>query len=63
MFNAKYLAKEYMQEQNISAQDEIEKIINGFKQVNKLGIKAVNYSLFFEILIKVIIFSIVALIF
>lgn len=63
MIKAKYLAKEYMSEKNISTLDEIEKIIDGFERINDVGIKAVNYQLFLEILIKVIIFSIVALIF
>lgn len=63
MFKAKYLAKEYIQEQNISTNQEIEQIVNGFENLNKLGIKAVNYSFLLQILLKVIIFSIVALIF
>ena len=63
MIKAKYLAKEYMLEKNMLTSEEIEKIVDGFERVNDLGIKAVNYQLFLEILIKVIIFSIVALIF
>ncbi len=63
MINAKYLAKEYMLEQNISSKEEIEKIVDGFTRLNDVGIKLVNYQLFLQILIKVIIFSAVALIF
>lgn len=63
MIKAKYLAKEYMKEQKISTQEEIEEIVDGFTKLNDVGIKAVNYQFFREILIKVIIFSIVALIF
>lgn len=63
MIKAKYLAKEYMQEKSISTKDEIDKIIDGFTRLNVEGIKAVNYQLLLEILIKVIIFSVVALIF
>ena len=63
MIKAKYLAKEYMQEKNISSKEEIEKIADGFTRLNNEGIKAVNYQLLLEILIKVIIFSVVALIF
>lgn len=63
MIKAKYLAKEYMEEKGISTKEEIEKILDGFTRVNDVGIKAVNYQLFLEILIKVIIFGIVALIF
>ena len=63
MIKAKYLAKEYMQEKNISSKEEIEEIVGGFTRLNDAGIKVVNYQLFLQILIKVIIFSIVALIF
>ena len=63
MIKAKYLAKEYMEEKNISSKEEIEKIVDGFTRLNDEGIKAVNYQLLLEILIKVIIFSAVALIF
>lgn len=63
MLKAKYLAKEYMEEKNISSQEEIKQIVDGFTRLNDLGIKTVNYQLFLEILIKAIIFSIVALIF
>lgn len=63
MIKAKYLAKEYMEDIQISNKDEINKIIEGFENLNSIGIKCVNYNLFSQILIKVIIFSIVALIF
>lgn len=63
MIKAKYLAKEYIEEKNISSNDEIEKLVDGFTRLNEVGIKAVNYQLFIEILTKVIIFSSVALLF
>lgn len=63
MIKAKYLAKEYMEEVQISSKEEIEEIVQGFENLNNVGIKCVNYDLFFRILIKVIIFSTVALIF
>lgn len=63
MIKAKYLAKEYMEEAQISSKEEIKKIVEGFENLNNAGIKCVNYNLFSQILIKVIIFSIVALIF
>ena len=63
MIKAKYLAKEYMEDVQISSKEEIKKIVEGFENLNNEGIKYVNYNLFSQILIKVIIFSIVALIF
>lgn len=63
MYKAKNLAREYMEEVSISEQKEITKIVDGFEKLNKAGIKSVHYSVFTGILLKVIIFSIVALIF
>lgn len=63
MLKAKYLAKEYMEDVQISSKEEINKIVEGFEKLNNAGIKCVNYNLFSQILIKVIIFSIVGLIF
>lgn len=63
MIKAEYVAKEYMEEQNITSKDDIEKIINGFKKINSGIIKGTNCNLFVKIMIKVMIFSILALIF
>lgn len=63
MIKAKYLAKEYLEEKNISTKEEIAQLIDGYTRLNNEGIKAVNYQLFIEILAKVIIFGVVALIF
>lgn len=63
MIKAEFLAKEYMEEQGISSKQEIEKICNGFKQLNASGIKGTNCSLFVKIMIKVVIFNALALIF
>ena len=63
MIKAKYLAKEYLEEKNISTKEEIDQLIDGYARLNNEGIKAVNYQMFIEILAKVIIFGVVALIF
>lgn len=63
MIKAKYLAKEYLEEKNISTKEEIDQLIDGYTRLNDEGIKAVNYQVCIEILAKVIIFSVVALIF
>lgn len=63
MYKAKNLAREYMEEIAISDGEEIISIVDGFEKLNNLGIKSVHYSTFIGILLKVIIFSIVALIF
>ena len=63
MIKAEYLTKEYMMEQNISSKEECEKIMQGLKKINKGAIKATNCSLFVKIMVKVVIFNILALIF
>lgn len=63
MYKAKSLAKEYIEDIAISEKEEIITIVNGFERLNNAGIKSVHYSTFIGILLKVIIFSIVGLIF
>ena len=57
MIKAKYLAKEYMEEQNICSKEEIERIMEGFEQINNNGIKGVNFSLMIGVLIRTIILA------
>lgn len=63
MIKAEFLAKEYIEEQNISTKEEQDKLIDGFKNLNKECIKTTNCNIFIGIMIKVIIFSILSLIF
>ena len=63
MIKAEYVAKEYMEEQKISSKEEIEKVVEGFKQLNQGAIKTTNCSLFINIMIKIVIFNALALIF
>lgn len=63
MIKAEYVAKEYMEEQKITSKEEIEKVVQGFKDINEGIIKGTNCSLLVKIMIKVIIFNVLALIF
>ena len=63
MIKAEYIAKEYIEEQNISSKEEIKKLCEGFKKLNKGCIKGTNCSLFTKNILKVTIFNILALIF
>lgn len=63
MIKAPYLAKEYMEEQNITNKEYIEKIVDGFNQINEKCIKGTNCNLFIKIMIKLVIFNSLALIF
>lgn len=59
MIKAKFLAKEYMQENEISSQEEIDKIINKYEELNNIGIKCTNFQLLNNVILKVIILLIV----
>lgn len=61
MIKARFLAKDYMEKQNISSKEEIEKIVNEFDKLNTIGIRCVNYNLFFNTIIKTMIFLVIIL--
>lgn len=58
MIKAKYLAKEYMENQGACTEEEIKKLVDGFEQINNMGIKGTNFSLALGILVKTIILAI-----
>lgn len=59
MTRARYVAKEYLEENNICSKEEIEKIVTGYDELNSNGIKLVNFDILFRNIIKIIIFCIV----
>ena len=61
MIKAKFLAKDYLEEEKISSKEEIEKIIKTFDKLNDLGIKYMHYQFLLEVMIKTLIFSIICL--
>lgn len=61
MIKARYLAKEYMENMKISTKEEIEKIVSGFDKINNKGIKCINYNLFLDCMIKILIFLILCI--
>ena len=62
MIKAKFLAKEYMQEKDISSQEEIDKIIKKYDELNDIGIKCTNFQLLSNVLMKIIILLIILII-
>ena len=55
MTKARFLAKEYIEEENILNKEEINEVINEYDKLNSMGIIATNYSLLFQVFIKTII--------
>ena len=62
MIKARYLAKEYMEEQKISSKEEIQKIVNEFDKINSIGIKATNYYFFMQTMMQLFVFCTICLI-
>lgn len=62
MIKAKYLAKEYLEEEKISSGDEVKKLVKGFDKINNIGIKVTNYKFFLNIMIKLLILVIICII-
>ena len=59
MIKARFLAKEYMQEEAISTQEEINRIVNKYDELNDIGIRCSNFKFLSVILIKVIILIVI----
>ena len=55
MIKARFLAKEYMQEKGISTQEEINKIVKKYDELNDIGIKCTNFQLLSNVFLKIII--------
>lgn len=62
MTRARYVAKEYLQDNNICGKEDLNRIVNEYDKLNDIGIKLVNYSIFAKNILKVIIYSIICMI-
>lgn len=59
MIKARFLAKEYMQEKGISTQEEIDKIVSKYDELNDIGIKCTNFQLLSNVVLKIVILLII----
>ena len=62
MTKARFLAKEYIEEENILNKEEFEQVINEYDKLNNMGIIATNYSLLLGVIVKTIILTILFMI-
>lgn len=62
MIKARFLAKEYIEQKKLISKEELDEIVKGFDELNNIGIKAINYKLFLNTIIKVIIFCLICII-
>ena len=61
MIKARFLAKEYLDEEKISSKEEIDEMVKGFDDLNNLGMKYIHFQFFLNCVLKVLIFSIICL--
>lgn len=62
MIKARYVAKEYMLENEICSRTECERIVKEYDRLNDVGIKLVNYDILARDIIKIVIYSIICII-
>lgn len=59
MTRAEFITQDYIEKTNYVSKEEKEKIIQVYKDVNKVGIKSYNYVLLMKALIKLLIYAII----
>ena len=62
MIKAKYLAKEYIEENKILDRNEEEKLLEEYDKINNIGLPFMNYYIISMNIIKIMIFSFVVLV-
>jgi len=61
MTKARFIAKEYLEENNISDKATIEKIVTEYDKLNNIGIKFVNFEILLKNILKIIIYSVICI--
>lgn len=63
MTKARYVAKEYLEENNICSKEICSKIVGEYDRLNNVGIKIVNYNILFTNFIKLMVYCIICAIY
>jgi len=63
MTKAKFLAKEYLENKGLHNKEEIDTLIKKYDEINKVGIPTTNYILIWNVVSKLLLYSIIAFIF
>lgn len=61
MTKARYVAKEYLEENNICSKENVNKIVSRYDELNNIGIKLVNLDIFAKNILKVIVYSVICI--
>lgn len=59
MTRARYVAKEYLEENNICSNEDVTKIVTQYDKLNDIGIKLVNFNILAKNIIKIVIYCII----
>ena len=62
MIKAKYLAKEYIEENKLCTHDELNILMDQYEKMNEIGIKLVNFDILSKDMIKIIIYSLICIV-
>lgn len=62
MTKAPYVAKEYIEKTNQLSNEELETIMKNYHELNKIGIPLTNFQLITSVIIKVVIYTVIAMI-
>lgn len=62
MIKARYLAKDYMEEQNIISKEEVNKIVDKYDYLNTMGVKLMNYKLLFNVIVKTLTIALISMV-
>lgn len=62
MTKARYVAKEYLEENNVCEKEDINRIVCKYDMLNNIGIKLVNYDILARNFIKIMIFCLIVII-
>ena len=59
MTKAPYVARKYMENKGILSEEELEKIMNNYNKLNKIGIPMMNYKLMTSVILKIVIYCMI----
>lgn len=62
MIKARYVAKDYLEQNNVCSETDIERIVKEYDRLNNMGIKLVNFDILARNFIKVIIYCVICMI-
>lgn len=62
MTRAPYVAKEYIEKSNVIKKEELDLVMKNYNIINKFGIKLVNFQLFANCILKIIIYCVICVI-